>query len=303
MHPRQAPLARLAAIYLICVPLAWALTPQGWPWEVVVAGCAVGLGAMMGLAPWWLAINAVFMPALSWGITLDVSPMWPLVGLAALLLVYGRIWHSRVPLFFSSARAQQALVKLIPPGPHAVLDVGCGDGRVLARLASLRPDCRLEGVEQALVPWLLARMRAWAGKQTYTVRRADLWRVDLAAYDIVYAYLSPAVMPDFWRKAQSEMRPGSTLVSAFAIPGAASAVEIDVGDTMRTRLHVLRIGSGRRTRAARGAALGRELHAAKAEAGREIHAAKDGTGRRTHAAHSTRRSCSGRGSPRKWRAA
>jgi SAM-dependent methyltransferase len=243
MRPNRLPLARLAAIYAVSLPVAWTLTPQGGPSDIVAAACAMSLTWMMGLPLWWLAINALFLPALTWGLTLEISPLWALGGLLTLVLVYGAIWKSRVPLFFSSVRTLDSLAELLPAGQHSFLDVGCGDGRVLARLAAARPDCRFEGIEQALVPWLLARLRCSIARTACRIRRGDLWSLDLAAYDMVYAYLSPAVMPGFWEKAQAEMRPGALLVSAFAIPGAVPHRFVDVGDALGTQLHVWRIGS------------------------------------------------------------
>jgi hypothetical protein len=112
---------------------------------------------------------------------------------------------------------------------------------VLRRLAATRPDCRFEGIEQALVPWLMARVRCWAARAECRIRRGNLWKLDLGEYDIVYAYLSPAVMPEFWAKARQEMRPGALLVSAFAIPGLEPTRSVEIDDTMRTRLHVWRV--------------------------------------------------------------
>ena len=188
----------------------------------------------------------MFVPALSFGLSLDVSPVWALAAFVCLILVYGAIWKSRVPLFFTSARTQRALEGLLPEGEMRFLDVGCGDARVLTRLAELRPESRFEGVEQALVPWLMARLRCRFSKGDCGVKQADLWQTDLSGYDVVYAYLSPAVMPELWEKARREMRPGSHLVSAFAVPGVTPVHSIDVGDAVRTRLHVWKIGKGKR---------------------------------------------------------
>jgi SAM-dependent methyltransferase len=250
------PVTQLAVVYLVSMPLAWLAAAHGMPWDATVAGFAVGLGWMIGLAPWWLAINAVFVPALSWSLAVEIPPSWALGALVTLVVVYGRIWKSRVPLFFSSARTQEALEDLlrraapetVTGGRITFLDVGCGDARVLTRLAKLHPQSRFEGVEQACAPWLLARARCALAKARTRVRRGDLWSVDLGAYDVVYAYLSPAVMPQLWRKACGEMRAGALLVSAFAVPGAPPAYTVDVGDTMRTRLHAWRMdGNGRTT--------------------------------------------------------
>jgi hypothetical protein len=239
----RMPLPRLAAVYAISLPLAWVLTPQSLPWEAGAASCAVALGWILGLAPWWLAINALFVPALAWGLTLELSPWWPLAALGVLVAVYGRIWASRVPLFFTTARAQDALAQALPKEPIAFLDAGCGDARVIAGLAAARPDSRFEGIEHALVPWLLGCWRSWRDEAPFYVRRGDLWAHGLTQYDVVYAYLSPAVMPRFWEKAKREMRPGALLVSAFEVPGMREGRYIEVDDAMRTRLHVCRIGA------------------------------------------------------------
>ena len=74
------------------------------------------------------------------------------------------------------------------------------------------------------------------------MHRGDLWGHGLTQYDVVYAYLSPAVMGRFWEKCKREMRPGSLLVSAFQVPGAHAVRSIDMEDRMGTFLHVHRIG-------------------------------------------------------------
>lgn len=239
----RAPLPRLAATYAISLPLAAILSPEALPWEAAAASSAVALGWLFGLAPWWLAINAVFVPALSWGLALEVSPLWALAALLVLLAVYGSLWASRVPLFFTGERTLDALAGLLPKGEIAFLDAGCGDARVVAALARARPEGRFEGIEHALVPWLMGVFRAWRDDAPFYVRRGNLWGHGLTQYDVVYAYLSPAVMPRFWEKARREMRPGTLLVSAFHVPGMNGGHYVEIGDAMGTRLHVCRIGA------------------------------------------------------------
>jgi hypothetical protein len=241
----RSPCIAAAATHIVSTALAWALTPATWRWDVVEAGCAVFLGWLVGLPTWWLVISAVFVPALTWCLELEASPLWGLGAFVALLLVYGSLWRSRVPLFFSSSRAQLALIELLPPGRVAFLDVGCGDGRVLHHLAAARRDSRFEGIEHAILPWLLARVRCWRFRMNCLVRRGDLWASSLAPYDVVYAYLSPAVMPQLWRKAQAEMQPGALLVTAFSVPGVCADRHVLVDDALCTELHVLRIDSAR----------------------------------------------------------
>lgn len=242
-----APLARASATYAVSVLFAWVFTPAPLAWELVATLLSVALVPVVRLPPWWLLINAVFLPALFVVVELDLSPLWPLAALALLGLLYGRIWRSEVPLFFSSRRAQHALIKLLPTNrPIAFLDAGCGDGRVLAGLADARPESRFDGVEHAIGPWFAARLRCSGRKKQCRVFRGDLWARTLAPYDVVYAFLSPAVMQRFWDKARQEMRPGTLLVSAFAVPNQSPETRMDVGDAVHTQLHVWRMGRERR---------------------------------------------------------
>jgi hypothetical protein len=242
----RVPFGQIAAVYLLSVPLAWLVASVGVSWDAAVGGLAAALAWLIGLDIWWVAINAAFVPALSFALSLDVSPLWGLAAFVALMLVYGGIWKSRVPLFFTSTRSQAALDRLLPAGRFEFLDLGCGDARVLTRLAAGHPEARFEGVEQALAPWLMALLRCRMTQGRCAVRRADLWNVDLGAYDVVYAYLSPAAMPGLWAKAQREMRPGSRLISAFAVPGVAPDEAVDVDDAVRTTLRVWRMGGNAR---------------------------------------------------------
>jgi len=81
---------------------------------------------------------------------------------------------------------------------------------VLTRSARLPPP----------LPWLFSCARAYLNKKPGRFLRSNYHKIDLADYDVVFAYLSPAAMPDLWAKAHAEKRPGSLLLSyEFPIPG------------------------------------------------------------------------------------
>jgi SAM-dependent methyltransferase len=54
------------------------------------------------------------------------------------------------------------LARLLPPDAH-VLDVGCGDGILAARLRELRPDIRIEGVDVLVRPHTAIPVRPFDG--------------------------------------------------------------------------------------------------------------------------------------------
>jgi hypothetical protein len=111
---------------------------------------------------------------------------------------------------------------------------------LLRQLARLRPDCQFVGIEHAPLPWLWARIAA-LGEPNILIRYGDFWKQHLGLFDLVYVFLSPAPMPQFWEKAGAEMKPGALLVSnSFAVPGESPERVIEVEDRRRTRLYCYR---------------------------------------------------------------
>lgn len=242
-------LGALAAQALAAGALAlagWLLPAStGWPlWAWALAqGLLAALAArVLGLPRWWFWISLGFAPLLFAGWLLTVatglSPLWWLAGFALLLLVFGRTDRSRVPLYLSNARTAQAVAELLTAPSGRFIDLGCGDGLLLRRLARAKPGWSFEGVEHAPLTfawaWLAAR-----GTPNLRIRRASLWATPLGPFDVVYAFLSPVPMPELWRKACAELHRGSRLVSnSFEVPGVQPARTVHVGDGRQTRLLV-----------------------------------------------------------------
>jgi hypothetical protein len=230
---RHARLARAAAAQFggVCVALVLVvpalkfglLAPSGLAFAIVAGIGAALIGFLLGLDAWWRPTHLA-VPVLAWfGFASGIDPVWFLAAFGVTFLCLGLTPGTAVPLYLSGRGEVDALAGLLPEGARLrLLDAGCGLGTVLARLAERSAATRLEGVESALVPWLIACLRAALTGRRFSVAWGSLWRADFGRYDVVYAFLSPEPMPRLWRKAQREMRPGTLLVSnSFAVPGVA----------------------------------------------------------------------------------
>lgn len=203
---------------------------------VLQGACAAAVSHKLEAPRWWLAIHLAFLPLVMLASRLSIAPAWYLAGFALLLLVFWRTDKSRVPLYLSNASTATAVAALLPTTPCHVIDLGCGNGGLLLRLARLRPDCEFLGIEHAPLPWLWARL-ATLGATNCRVRLGDFWRQNLGLFDVAYAFLSPAPMGRLWAKVADEMRPGSLLISnSFPVPGIEPAATVDVDDRRHTRL-------------------------------------------------------------------
>ncbi|MGA7594514.1 MAG: class I SAM-dependent methyltransferase [Gallionella sp.] len=197
-----------------------------------------------GLAAWWLPIQLLFVPALVILLGAGLPPGLFLAAFIATLLVYWSTFRTQVPLYLSSEKVWQALVKLLPaekPGNgFAFIDLGSGLGGVLTYLARVRPDGNYSGVEAAPLPffwsWLRIRM---GGHRSSSVHWKSFWNCDLSQYDVVFAYLSPVPMEKLWHKARAEMRPGTLFISStFSVPEQAPDQTVPVEDLHHSTLFV-----------------------------------------------------------------
>ena len=221
----RSPLFAAALVQLLGWLLAFAAARLGlvagpWPLLAVQAFAAAGTAALLRSPWWWLALHLVFSPALVALHGLGLAPAWYLAAFVALALVFGNPVRTRVPLFLSHRATIEALAALLPPDRlFRFLDVGSGTGRVVVALARAFPQGEFTGVEQAILPYLIARWRG-RGLPNLHLRRADAFALPWTGYDVLYAFLSPVPMPDLWRKACAELPPGALVCSnEFPIPG------------------------------------------------------------------------------------
>lgn len=192
---------------------------------------------------WWIPIHLFFSPLLLLALTLDISPSWYLLAFSVLLLIYGKTFRTRVPLYLSSRDVNIELTKLLPRDTtFSFVDLGSGCGGLLKNLANSHKNGRFHGIESAPLPFLISYLRNRAFDSPLTLTWGDFWQHDFSDYDIVYAYLSPVPMETLWQKVSKEMRPGSLFISnTFIIPGVQPYKSIKLNDFSNSTLFIWKI--------------------------------------------------------------
>lgn len=218
------------------VPLLWLALTQGLIAGIVTRG--------FGFSIPWVIGQLVAPPLLLFALVLDL-PSWifPVI-LLLLILVFWNVAVGRVPLFLTNRTTSAAILKLLPKKKGVQMaDLGSGLGGTLRHLAKHRPDARFTGLETAPIPfalsWLLGRL---SGANNLAFRFQDIFRADLGAFDVVYCFLSPVPMPELFKKAKAEMKPGSLFISnSFEVAGHKPHKIVEVDDRRRTKLLVWRM--------------------------------------------------------------
>ena len=127
---------------------------------------------------------------------------------------------TRGALYVSTSRVRiSAFLEAVEMRPgHLLVDVGCGDGRVLRR-AQKRYGVKAIGYELNLLAYLKAKLLC-LGHQDVKVKWRNFWSADLSGADVVFCYLFPDVMRDLAAKLESDLKPGAVIVSCnFDLPG------------------------------------------------------------------------------------
>ncbi len=200
---------------------------------LIQASLSTGLAYFARMEVWWRGIHFLFPIAIwsvsSWKVSNDVY----LYGFMATLSLFWTTFRTQVPFYPSRRIVWHQLAELIPHGrPIRMIDIGSGLGDLAMHIAKTRKESQIEGIEIAPLPWLVSKVRSWYRKSTAFFTLGNYQKKDFAKYDVVFAYLSPAAMPALWKKARSEMRPGSMLVSyEFGIPGIYPSFSVSSGNT------------------------------------------------------------------------
>ncbi len=156
---------------------------------------------------WVLAVVIVLggLIALKLLFTLSIVTVFP--------ITHGAMFHP------SASIRVKTFLDHVPMKPGDLLvDIGCGDGRVL-RGAGRRYGVRAVGFEVNPVAYALARLRT-LGMKKVEIRYGDFWKADIREADVLFCYLFPDVMGRVADKLAEELRPGVRVASCnFPLPG------------------------------------------------------------------------------------
>lgn len=220
------------------------------PAKLALASAIAGaLALLLKAGPVWAAFLAL-LPVAFVGTLWLALPVWvPALSFILLLLLLGNSLIERVPLYLSNRETMEALIQWLPEDkPVQAVDLGCGLADVPLALArhNTHPDSRFEGVENAPIPFLVARLRSIGARDArITIRWGSLWNENLSRFDMVYAFLSPHPMPRLFQKAEKEMRSGAVFVSnSFSVPDHSADLEIPIKSGRSTALLIWHMKDG-----------------------------------------------------------
>jgi 16S rRNA A1518/A1519 N6-dimethyltransferase RsmA/KsgA/DIM1 with predicted DNA glycosylase/AP lyase activity len=101
--------------------------------------------------------------------------------------------------------------------PKRIVDLGCGDGKLVIALA--QAGYSVDGIE--IQPWLAQRARREVRKlgleDKINIYQGNFWNFDVSNYDVVVLFGIKHIMPRLERKFLVELNPRSFIISNFFV--------------------------------------------------------------------------------------
>lgn len=226
-------LLALSAVVLIHFTSAsFGITMPMWSHFILQAVIAVMLSRFCAMAPWWHYIHGLFPVLIGLMLVLALPTSFYLYGLMFIAAVFWTTFSTQVPYFPSSSSVHGLLKEIIPADrPAQVIDIGSGLGGLMMQLERDVEGAKFSGIEVAPLPWLFSVCKAKFMRSAARFHYGDYRNLNFAAYDVIYAYLSPVAMPGLWQKAVREMRTGSLLASyEFHVHGVPPTFTLQADD-------------------------------------------------------------------------
>lgn len=149
-------------------------------------------------------------------ITLWILVVFLVVTLVALVFSLNAMWHTLrtgLPFVTTPKWAIEWLANnLNVQDRQVVIELGCGDARVLATLAKRFPGAKFLGIEIQWWPWLLAKLRTRV-LHNVKISRGDLFRYDLSPAHFIYGFYITNFMDRLEAKLQNGLLPGTKVIS------------------------------------------------------------------------------------------
>jgi SAM-dependent methyltransferase len=226
---------------LLQIPFTY--QPALWQLALAQGAIAAGLSYLWRQPAWWPPLHLGFLPAILLARQLNLPAGVYLAAFLLLVLFFWSTFRTRVPLYLSDRKAWQALTPLLPETQaFRFIDLGSGLGGVPFYLEPHFPQGHFFGTEIAPAPWFISRVRAWFKGSAVRFMRRDYAALNLADFDVVFAFLSPAAMPGLWQQAQTQMGRGSLFISlAFPVESRQPDHVVEQAGSARQTLYAWRM--------------------------------------------------------------
>lgn len=151
-----------------------------------------------------------------------IHPLWIIIFLGVLIIpgFYGAVTSG--PFVPSARKRHKIMMKLADlKSSDVVYDLGCGDGRLVFH--SAKSVKKAIGYEISIPLYLFGRIRQLFSRKGF-IRYGNIWKQDYSDADVIFCYLLPNAMNQFYKEIWPDLKKGTRVISnAFQMHDLAPA--------------------------------------------------------------------------------
>jgi 16S rRNA A1518/A1519 N6-dimethyltransferase RsmA/KsgA/DIM1 with predicted DNA glycosylase/AP lyase activity len=133
------------------------------------------------------------------------------LGRTALILI---TMLTEVPFLPSNNAYKEAIKYLEIKNGDKVIDIGCGDGRVMLYAAKQYPNAEFVGIDRNLLLIAYAKLiKFFSGVKNVKFKRVNAHRFDISKFNKIYLYLLPNIVEELLLEKAHELQKDSTIIS------------------------------------------------------------------------------------------
>lgn len=151
---------------------------------------------------------------------LGINTVDPRLILTAMILLLLPGFYAAVtsgPFVPTSRKRHRAMLILADLKPSDIVyDLGCGDGRLVFRSAQF---CKKAiGYELSIPLYIFGKIRQLFNPKNAQIRYGNIWKQDYKDANVLFVYLLPKAMKQFYKEVWPTLKPGTRVISnAFRI--------------------------------------------------------------------------------------
>ncbi len=155
------------------------------------------------------ARTMILLYVLVLGVSLIISILFIIFFIAEIVAKF----NTDAPFVPAPKEIDEKIIETLKLGNSSIFyDLGCGNARILKKVADKYPGIKAIGVEKSLVPYLLAKFRTRKNRNV-EIKMEDIFETDVTNATHIFVYLYPKALEKLLPILEKKVSPGTRMVS------------------------------------------------------------------------------------------
>lgn len=144
---------------------------------------------------------------------------------------YNIVFRGYAPFISTKKKIIKKIIEKLELKEDGVIyELGCGQAGFLRAARKKFPQAKLVGFEYSFLPYVIAQIQNSLSKSKISIKKKNIFKVDLSEADVLYCYLNLLTMRKLEDKIKAEGKKGLKIISyQFPLPSLQTKEILEIG--------------------------------------------------------------------------